>query len=174
MTKTETHEALKQVDERFFAPFGIRLTHLLTHQESQDYSACRITLNGLLAEFRLGKTTPKKPGHFATLWQRSPQGITIPYDSQDGIDLFIISVSTGHQFGLFVFQKTVLMQQGYVSKNSVGGKRAMRIYPTWETNLNATAQKTQAWQAPHFIAQSSSSCEIANYWQTRWQLSGKA
>ncbi|MEG0256504.1 MAG: MepB family protein [Vagococcus sp.] len=31
------------------------------------------------------------------------------------------------------------------------GKMALRVYPTWLTDLNPTATKTQKWQAPFFF-----------------------
>jgi len=173
MTNPDIQNALKQADETFFSPYGLAHTLLLTHPEGQDYGACRIMLNGRVAEFRIGKATPKKLGFFATLWHRSQEGLTIPFDLNDKVELFIISAAMGLEFGLFVFPKIVLFQQGYVSKHGIGGKRAMRIYPSWEINLNATAHKTKKWQAPHFIDQNLPPHAMAHFWQTRWP-SGKA
>ena len=32
-----------------------------------------------------------------------------------------------------------------------GGKRAIRVYPPWDNELNKQAQKTQAWQLNYFL-----------------------
>jgi hypothetical protein len=50
-------------------------------------------------------------------------------------------VRASNHFGYFIFPKTVLCEKGIVSKNKKDGKRAMRIYPSWDRTGNP-----QAWQ----------------------------
>lgn len=73
----------------------IILTQAVQHEEeSSEYGACRLGLNGHCVVFRVAKTTPTKTGQFVTLWKRSTLGGKIaPLDSGDGIDFVIISVA---------------------------------------------------------------------------------
>ena len=45
----------------------------------------------------------------------------------------------------------MLCERGVVSKNKEGGKRAMRVYPSWDRADNSQAKKTQAWQLLYFF-----------------------
>ena len=81
-----------------------------------------------------------------TLWKRIKNGPIQPFDISDPIDFFIISTRKGNNFGQFVFPKAVLYEQGVISKNAEGGKRAIRVYPPWDKGLNNQALKTQKWQ----------------------------
>ena len=38
-----------------------------------------------------------------------------------------------------------------MSVEGKGGKRAIRVYPPWENNLNRQVQKTQKWQSEYFL-----------------------
>ena len=75
----------------------------------------------------------------------------MPYDLNDAVDLFVISVRKDDQFGQFIFPKEILHKKGFVSQNGNGGKRAMRVYPPWSLIESVQAQKTQAWQLLYFI-----------------------
>ncbi|MEO2214546.1 MepB family protein [Paenibacillus amylolyticus] len=50
---------------------------------------------------------------FVTLWQRSEDGSTQPYDVSDPADVYVISTRSGSHFGQFVFPKHVLLQPRY-------------------------------------------------------------
>lgn len=63
----------------------------------------------------------------------------------------VISIQDESKIGQFVFSKEVLIEKGILQSKSHKGKMAFRIYPTWETNLNKTAQKSQTWQKQYFI-----------------------
>lgn len=58
---------------------------------------------------------------------------------------------TSTHSGIFIFPKSVLMQKGILSKNSKGGKRALRVYPSWDVAENKQAKKTQEWQLVYFF-----------------------
>lgn len=120
--------------------------------ESRDYGAHTFEVNGHRAVFRVARTTPTKIGQFVTLWQRTAQGSgpIRPFDSADGIGLFVVSVRGHAGFGQFVFPQSVLVARGVVSQDFVGGKRAVRVYPPWSEPTSRTAQATQRWQLEHF------------------------
>ena len=108
-------------------------------------------MDGAHVRFRVAKTTPTKVGQFVTLWKRVGKGPIQPFDASDDLDLLVVSVRSGPNFGQFVFPKAVLCKQGVMSIHGVGGKRAMRVYPPWDTTTSRQAQKTQAWQLDYFL-----------------------
>lgn len=124
------------------------------HQESEshDYGAYEFTVNNLRVKFRVARTTPKKSGQFVTLWKRiNDVSPIIPYDMQDSIDLFVVSVRDSGTFGQFVFPKQILYEKGFISKQGRGGKRAMRVYPPWVMPHSLVAIKTQQWQLLYYL-----------------------
>lgn len=123
------------------------------HEEAQnaEYGAYVFTLNSLSIRFRVAKTTPTKIGQFVTLWERSEDGSTQPYDVSDPADMYVISTRTGSNFGQFVFPKNVFLQRDIVSDQGKGGKRAIRVYPPWDKPTSNQAQKTQQWQLEYFL-----------------------
>lgn len=126
------------------------ISSLIQEIESQDYGACSFELNNKKIIFRVAKITPTKTGQFVTFWKRIGKGPIMPFDIKDQFDLFIVSVRNKDHFGQFIFPKEVLFQKGFISKDSKGGKRAMRVYPPWDIANNKQAQKTQEWQLLYF------------------------
>jgi hypothetical protein len=116
------------------------------------YEKCAFNLNSRCILFRVAKITPTKIGQFVTLYKRQHDNSPIqPFDESDGIDLVVVCARDRHHFGHFVFPKSVLLQQGIFSKNGLGGKRAIRVYPPWDKAINQQAKKTQAWQLKCFL-----------------------
>ena len=134
-----------------YQPIGLKIEGLSKEPESQDYLASTFRLNKKLVRFRVAKTTPTKTGQFVTIWKRIGKGPIMPFDIADDVDLFIINVKSGERLGQFIFPKEVLCAKDIVSKNSKGGKRAMRVYAPWANADNAQAKKTQAWQKEYFF-----------------------
>lgn len=122
-------------------------------RESQEYWAHTLKADRKIIKYRSAKITPTKVGQFVTLWKRINAGPIMPFDLDDPIDLFVISVRNNLNFGLFMFPKDILWQKGYVSKNQKGGKRAMRVYPPWDNPDNNQARKSQKWQLLYFYPQ---------------------
>ncbi|MFC3378920.1 MepB family protein [Rugamonas sp. CCM 8940] len=121
--------------------------------ESAEYGACRLDLAGLSLVFRVAKTTPTKIGQFVTIWKRpTPDAEIAPLDGADGVDVVVVSVADAGHRGQFIFDRAVLLAKGVMSRDGVGGKRAMRVYPPWTTPLAKDAIRTQQWQLRHFIA----------------------
>lgn len=145
------HTDLLEAKKLAYEPIGLTLQYLIQEPESKDYGAYTFEMNSKRIKFRVGKITPTKIGHFVTLWKRSVDGATIPYDLNDPVDLFVLSTRKGGRFGQFVFPKTVLCEKGMVSKQEKGGKRAMRIYPPWDSTNSRQAKHTQAWQLLYFF-----------------------
>ncbi|MFJ9870134.1 MepB family protein [Streptomyces sp. NPDC101165] len=119
--------------------------------ESAEYAACAFTLDGGSIRFRVAKTTPTKVGQFVTVWQRSEEGPIRPFDTDDNVDLFVISSRHEDGFGQFVFPGEVLCERGIVSRDGSGGRRGFRVYPPWVTTTSRQARTTQAWQVNYFL-----------------------
>lgn len=143
--------AWAKAKELLLEPAGLGCPDPVAEPEGADYGACVFTVGGRLARFRVAKTTPTKVGQFVTLWQRTSQGPIRPFDTADGIDLFVVHVTDGTQSGQFVFPADVLARRGVLSVAGRGGKRAIRLYAPWVETSSAQAAKTQAWQIMYFL-----------------------
>ncbi|MGW1892831.1 MepB family protein [Streptomyces sp. NPDC002004] len=148
---TGLHCDLLAAGARVYGPGGFTCSQPVPEPESAEYAAHGFTLDGLSVRFRVAKTTPTKPGQFVTVWQRSPQGPIRPFDTDDGIDLVVISSRDSGHFGQFVFPREVLCERGIMSRSGSAGKRGFRVYPPWVTTTNRQARSTQAWQVNHFL-----------------------
>lgn len=130
---------------------GWKCEKIKEDSESKEYGACSFEMNGKKIIFRIGKITPTKVGQFVTFWKRTGKSPIMPYDMSDQFDFLVINVHDKDRSGQFVFPKQVLYEKGVISKNGLGGKRAMRIYPAWDVTDNAQAKRTQAWQIKYFF-----------------------
>lgn len=137
--------------QKIFNAYGLVCDSIRNESESREYSACTFRLNNQIVLFRTAKITPTKKGQFVTLWKRVGNGPIMPYDKIDQFDLVITSVRNDKNLGHFVFPKDVLWQKGFVSQNGKGGKRAMRVYASWDAPDNQQAKKTQTWQELYFV-----------------------
>lgn len=151
MTPPNLHPDLLAAQKLLYEPNGLIISHLLKEAESEDYGAFEFFLNDRRIKYRVAKITPTKSGQFVTIWKRTGSGPIQPYDINDPIDFFIISVRTSEHFGQFVFPKAVLCEKGILSKNGKEGKRAIRVYPPWDTASNQQAKKSQQWQLLYFF-----------------------
>ncbi|WP_435282950.1 MepB family protein [Streptomyces koelreuteriae] len=134
-----------------YDPLGLSCSPPVPEPESAEYAACAFTLDGRSVRFRVAKTTPTKVGQFVTVWQRSVEGPIRPFDTDDGVDLFVIGSRDDDGFGQFVFPSEVLCERGIVSRDGSSGKRGFRVYPPWVATTSRQARSTQAWQANHFF-----------------------
>ncbi|MFC0211561.1 MepB family protein [Paenibacillus chartarius] len=119
--------------------------------QNSEYGAYLFQANNRIIRFRAAKVTPSKMGQFVTLWRRTGDGTTQPYDGSEEVDYFVISTRDGNRFGQFVFPKDALLQFNIVSNHGSGGKRGIRVYPPWDRPTSRQAQKTQNWQLDYFI-----------------------
>lgn len=148
---TKLHSDLLLAEDLFYKPSGLIIRDLKSEAESEEYGASEFTLNNHLIKFRVGKITSTKIGQFVTFWKRVGKGPILPYEMNDCFDFLIVSVRSDDHFGQFVFPKSVLCEKGIVSCDGKEGKRAMRIYPSWDKADNSQAKKTQTWQLQYFI-----------------------
>jgi hypothetical protein len=139
------------LNELIFKPSDFNLTQLKPEAESQEYSAHRFQLNKQQIIFRVAKITATKTGQFVSIWKRSEQGITTPFDVKDDLDFLMIATKTPTQFGIFIFPKKVLLEHRVLSDETRDGKRGIRIYPNWDETTSKQAQKTQFWQTEYFL-----------------------
>jgi hypothetical protein len=152
MTKENIlHNELKALKELIYDKCGFALTSLKIYKESAAYGACSFELDGRKIEFRISKITPTKTGQFVTVWKRNEKGITAPFSSSDDIDFLVVTSKSGDKMGQFIFPKSVLIDKGIVSRNGKGGKRGIRVYPSWDITINRQAEKTKSWQTAYFF-----------------------
>ncbi len=156
----DIHPDLIEIQKLVYEPAGLVFKNLVKDTESQDYAACTFALDKKIIKFRVAKITPTKIGQFVTFYKRSSSGPIEPYDLSDQFDLLVVSVRDGEKFGQFVFPKNVLYEKDILSKDGVGGKRAMRVYPPWDIVDNLQAKKTQAWQLKYFFEVSTNGTNI--------------
>ena len=144
---------MKRALEEVYAPAGLHLTAVpVAESESAKYDAFRLALNGASVVYRAAKTTPTKIGQFVTLWHRpDPAGPIAPLDSASDVALVIVAVSDGVRHGHFVFDRSTLLQQGVMSRDQLGGKLAIRVYPPWSEPVAMDAIRTQNWQSRCFL-----------------------
>ena len=142
---------LKPTNELIFNPLNLSIKSIHFELESQEYNACELLFNDKKALFRTAKTTPTKTGQFVTLWKRTPEGPIAPFHESDGFDLVFILCETESQSGCFIFPKKVLIEKAIFSTDLKEGKRAFRLYPSWNETVSKQAQKTQEWQLDYFI-----------------------
>jgi hypothetical protein len=153
-TRTNTKtipEDLLRAKELVYDRCHFICTEPIPESESKEYSANSFIINGKSVKFRVAKTTPTKIGQFVTLWKRSENGPIAPFHIDDDIDFFIVSCRKKNLLGQFIFPKTVLHENGVLSDNIKEGKRAIRVYPPWDTTTSKQAEKTQQWQLDYFI-----------------------
>jgi hypothetical protein len=148
---TKIQKDLFTAIERAYKPCGLEVHTIIQEPESQEYGACEFVIDHKHVKFRTSKITPTKVGQFVTIWKRNNGGPIIPFDVTDPIDFFIISARSSNHSGQFIFPKSVLIEKGYVSVHGKGGKRAMRVYPSWDIVDSSIAKKTQAWQLHYFV-----------------------
>lgn len=145
------HNDLKIVKELVYDKCGFDLINLKQNLESKEYGACTFELNGKTIQQRVSKITPTKTGQFVTIWKRNEDGITEPLDNSDNFDFVIITARKDENFGQFIFPKSVLADNGIITKNGKEGKRGIRVYPNWDITTNKQAIKTQSWQTKYFV-----------------------
>lgn len=128
----------------------LQITNFKLETESKEYDGCQFELNNLRVISRTAKITPKKAGQFVTFWKRNKNGIIEPFQENDAIDFYVVNVKSKQSFGQFVFPKSVLIKQGIISTENKEGKRAFRVYPSWDIPKSKQAEQTQKWQLNYF------------------------
>ena len=134
---------LNHIKAEVYEKSGLKMSDFALETESKEYDACRFELNGRKIISRNSKITPKRVGQFVTFWKRNGNGPIEPFEENDQIDFYVINVKTENNFGQFVFPKSVLIKKGIISTEKKEGKRAFRVYPSWDNANNEQAERTQ-------------------------------
>lgn len=141
---------LKQIKVEIYDKCSFEIADFVKEAESKEYEACRFELNGRIVFSRNAKITPKKNGQFVTFWKRNGRGTIEPFHETDRIDFYVVNVRNDSKFGQFVFPKSVLIKKGIISTDKKEGKRAFRLYPTWDKVKSKQAERAQKWQLNYF------------------------
>lgn len=135
--------------EKLFNPLKIENKQL--EKQNKEYEGALITINHTQYRSRLAKLTPKKKGYFVAFWEKDNHKKNQAFSYEESPEKLIVAIIDESKKGLFIFPKTILLEQGILRTDSQKGKMAIRIYPSWETDLNSSATKTQKWQVPYFV-----------------------
>lgn len=141
---------LGQIRTEIYDKCSLEISDFQPEPESKEYDACRFILDGRKILCRNAKITPKKAGQFVTFWKRNGNGPIEPFNETDELDFYVVNVRTENEFGQFVFPKSVLIKKGIISTDSKEGKRAFRVYPSWDIAKNNQAKRNQNWQLNYF------------------------
>ncbi len=144
------NNGLLKVKQQVYDQIGFRISNFEAEIESFEYDACRFQLNRMNVVCRNAKITPKKVGQFVTFWKRNEKGVIEPFFETDKIDFYLVNVRTDKQFGQFVFPKSVLVEKRIISTDKKEGKRAFRVYPSWDIAKSKQAEQSQKWQLGYF------------------------
>jgi hypothetical protein len=138
-----------------YYPLGFTSLNPILVPCNLEYGSCYFYLNAQCIQFRVGKLTPTKLGHFVTFYKKPIQGPIQPYSKEDPFNFLVISVSKNREMGQFVFSKKALEYQEIIAHDGIEGKRAFRVYPPWEKLESKQARLTQKKQAEYFLNLSS-------------------
>lgn len=126
------------------------IQNLLVEEQNQAYEGLTFELNDETYRSRLAKKTPNKKGYFVVFWEKNRQNNNQPYAFESAPNQLIVLILDEEKQGVFLFPKKVLLEQGILRDETTKGKMAIRVYPTWENELNVSAQRTQKWQEAYF------------------------
>ena len=150
------NDNLTHIKSAIYDVSDLRFSNLQIETESNEYDACRFSMNGFNIVSRTAKITPKKVGQFVTFWKRNASGPIEPFEESDEFDFFVVNVHFEGKSGQFVFPKSILIQKGIISTEKKEGKRAFRVYPTWDVVESKQALQAQKWQVDYFFELNSS------------------
>ncbi|MFD2829695.1 MepB family protein [Corticicoccus populi] len=139
-----TKQLLKNMNE-------LELTDLALENQNRPYEGASFWVNNIHFRSRMAKLTPKKPGYFVTLWEKGSDGKNQPFKYEECPDKIIISIIDGNLNGQFIFNKDILLEKGVLRSEDTEGKMAVRVYPSWISDLNPSASKTKEWQNEYFV-----------------------
>lgn len=117
---------------------------------NEEYEALHFVAGTKKYRSRLAKKTPKKDGYFLTLWEKNAEGTNIPFAAKKFCDYLVVFIVDKDRRAYFYFPREELARRGILTLEGQKGKMAFRVYPSWCTGLNASAKRTQSWQA-HFF-----------------------
>lgn len=150
MQKLNIEQYIEECKKIIYSPCNLKMSKFKIDEENSDYFNCIFKLNKKKICFRKGKQTPTKIGHFVSFWKRIDDYPT-PYNIDDDIDIYIVSINDKHKFGQFIFTKEILCEKKIISCGNKVGKLGFRVYAPWYEPDNKTAKATQLWQKQYFV-----------------------
>ncbi|GEL65881.1 MepB family protein [Marinilactibacillus psychrotolerans] len=144
-------QSVKLIKEVVAAIVNHEMDDLIQEEQNSEYEGVRFNLLNQTYRSRLAKSTPKKQGYFVVFWEKDNMDKNQPFTYLSSPDRVIVTVMDNEKIGQFIFPKTVLHKQGILSSEISKGKMAIRVYPSWISNLNPSAAKTQKWQVEYFV-----------------------
>lgn len=144
-------QSVKLIKEVVAAIGNHEMDDLIQEEQNSEYEGVRFNLLNQTYRSRLAKSTPKKQGYFVVFWDKDDKYKNQPFSYLSSPDRVIVTVMDNEKVGQFIFPKTVLHKQGILSSEISKGKMAIRVYPSWISNLNPSAAKTQKWQVEYFV-----------------------
>lgn len=126
------------------------IENLQLETQNKEYEGATFYIDNISFRSRLAKLTPKKKGYFVAFWEKDSNGSNKPFSYSESPENLIIVILEEQLSGYFVFPKDVLLNKGILKGTNSKGKMAIRVYPSWEQNLNKTASMTQKWQTKYF------------------------
>lgn len=143
--------SVKLIKEVVAAIGNHEMDDLIQEEQNSEYEGVRFNLLKQTYRSRLAKSTPKKQGYFVVFWEKDNMDKNQPFTYLSSPDRVIVTVMDNEKIGQFIFPKTVLHKQGILSSEISKGKMAIRVYPSWISNLNPSAAKIQKWQVEYFV-----------------------
>lgn len=84
---------------------GLDLRDLATEGTNDGYGAATAHCRDSVVRLRVGRTTPKKPGHFVAAWRRDLDDRPVPLDDGDGTAALIVIARRDPDAGVFVLTR---------------------------------------------------------------------
>lgn len=128
-----------------------KINTIETEPFNTEYESCSFYIGEQKYRSRMAKKTPNKKGYFVVFWTKDKNDKNRPYTWEETPAKLIVSVLDQDKKGQFIFPKEILLQKQIIREDKSKGKMAMRVYPSWEDELNQTAKRTQNWQSDYFI-----------------------
>ncbi len=129
----------------------MHLYNIVEEKHNIEYEGTTFYIDNIKYRSRLAKSTPVKKGYFVVFWKKNDLNKNQPYPYVESPDKIIISIIDNKYIDQFIFPKEILLEKNILSSSNTKGKMGIRVYPTWEKDLNNSAAKTQKWQSKYFL-----------------------
>jgi hypothetical protein len=143
--------SLKVID-KLLANFGEGQLHNVHYEtQNKEYEGATFFARHFKFRSRRAKLTPKKKGYFVVFWEKNANNQNQAFTYKESPEKVVITIIDGHLKGQFLFPKALMYKKGVLRDEHNKGKMAIRVYPSWEADLNKSASKTQQWQSAYFL-----------------------
>lgn len=149
--KKYTYQSSKIINKTLLPYLGMTVKYRYKEPQMEKYEGFYFKMFDISFRNRLAKKTPVRKGYSVSLYERDENDKKQAFDMDSSSDITLINIVDGMHQGQFLFPKTVLLKHGILRKSGVKGKMTLRVYPSWETGLNAAALKELEWQTDYFV-----------------------